>query len=420
MDYKGIYMSLLSHGLTESLSILQNKDLRSFLLARINTTLAYQMLTVGVGWKIYDLTGSVFYLGLVGLMQFLPMVLLTLLVGHIVDRYDRRKIMRICQGVEAVGALLLAVGCYTNYLTKESILFVVFLIGAARAFEVPSMQALLPGLVTPQNFPRAIALASSFQQIATIVGPAIGGLLYIGGPTTVFTIVCILYMLSSIFIAFIRKNPPIPKREPVSIKSLFAGITFIRSKTVLLGAISLDLFAVLLGGATALLPVYAKEILMIGPVGLGTLRSSPAVGALLMGMFLAHNPLKRRVGRTMFIAVIVFGAATIVFALSTSLILSVVALMVLGAADTISVVIRSSLVQLQTPDEMRGRVSAVTSLFIGTSNQLGEFESGLLAASFGVVPSVVLGGVGTIIIALVWMRVFSNLAKTETLEICRK
>jgi len=411
-------VSFLSYGLTESLTILQNKDLRFFLFARINTTLAYQMLTVGVGWKIYDLTGSAFYLGLVGLMQFLPMVLLTLLVGHVVDRYDRRKIMRVCQGLEAAGVLLLAVGSYTNYLTKDSILLVVFLIGAARAFEMPSMQALLPGLVTPQIFPRAIALASSSQQIATIIGPAIGGLLYISGPTTVFTIVCILYLLSSIFIAFIQKNPPIPKREPVSMKSIFAGITFIRSKTVLLGAISLDLFAVLLGGATALLPVYAKEILFIGPVGLGILRSSPAVGALVMGIFLAHNPLKRRVGRTMFIAVIVFGAATIIFALSTSLILSVLALMVLGAADTISVVVRSSLVQLQTPDAMRGRVSAVTSLFIGTSNQLGEFESGLLAAAVGAVPSVLFGGIGTIMIALIWMRVFSKLAKTETLEAC--
>ncbi|MBP2626075.1 MAG: arabinose efflux permease family protein [Firmicutes bacterium] len=413
-------MSLLSHKFSESLSILQNKDLKVFLFARIATALAYQMLTVGVGWKIYDLTDSAFYLGLVGLMQFLPMVLLTLLVGHVVDRYDRRMIMRLCQGVEAAGVLLLAVGCYTNYLTKESILLIVFIIGAARAFEVPSMQALLPGLVDPEIFPRAIALASSSQQTATIIGPALGGILYIHGSTTVFAIVCTLYMLSSLFISFIQSNPLVPKREPVNIKSLFAGIIFIRSKTVILGAISLDLFAVLLGGATALLPVYAKEILIIGPVGLGIFRSSPAVGALIMSIFLAHNPLTRGVGRKMFMAVIIFGVATITFALSTSLVISIAALTVLGAADTISVVIRSSLVQLQTPDEMRGRVSAVNSLFIGTSNQLGEFESGLLAAYLGVVPSVVLGGIGTIMIALVWMRIFSDLANIKTLETCQK
>lgn len=413
-------MSLLSSRFSESFSILQNKDLRLFLFARIATTLGYQMLTVGVGWKIYDLTDSAFYLGLVGLMQFLPMVLLTLVVGHVVDRYDRRKVMRICQGVEAVGVLLLAAGCYTNYLTKESILLVVFIIGAARAFEMPSMQALLPGLVTPEIFPRAIALASSSQQTATIIGPALGGILYIYGPMAVFTIVCSLYMISSVLIAFIQSNPPILKREPVSITSLFAGITFIRSQPVILGAISLDLFAVLLGGATALLPVYAKEILMIGPLGLGILRSSPAVGALLMGIYLAHNPLTRAVGRIMFIAVMIFGVATITFAICTSLMVSILALIVLGAADAISVVIRSSLVQLQTPDEMRGRVSAVNSLFIGTSNQLGEFESGMLAAYLGVVPSVLLGGIGTILIALLWMRIFPKLANVERLEICKK
>lgn len=413
-------MSPQAYKLSESLTILQNKDFKSFWFARVATALAYQMLTVAVGWKIYDLTDSAFYLGLVGLMQFLPMVLLTLLVGHIVDRYDRRMIIRICQGIEAIGVLFLAAGSYGNWLTEESILVIVFVIGAARAFEGPAMQALLPGLVDPAVFPRAIALASSSHQTATIIGPALGGILYVHGSTTVFTIVCILFILSSQFISFIQCNPSVFNREQVSIKSLFAGITFIRSKTVILGAISLDLFAVLLGGATALLPVYAKEILLIGPVGLGILRSSPAIGALLMSVFLAHIPLTRRVGRTMFIAVIIFGIATIIFAISKSLMLSIAALIVLGAADTISVVIRSSLVQLQTPDEMRGRVSAVNSLFIGTSNQLGEFESGLTATYLGIVPSVIVGGVGTIIIALIWMRAFSALARIETLEVAPK
>ncbi len=402
--------------LSESLSILHNKAFKSFWCARISTALAYQMLSVAVGWQIYALTNSTFYLGLVGLMQFLPMIALTLIAGHTVDHYDRRLIIRFCQLIESTGLLLLAIGSYGNWLTKENILAIVFIIGAARAFEVPAMQALLPGLVNSELFPRAIALASSSNQTATIIGPALGGLLYAYSPTAVFSLVSVLFLLSSLFISLINVDLTASQREPFSIKSLSAGITFIRSKPAILGAISLDLFAVLLGGATALLPVYARDILFIGPKGLGMLRAAPAAGALLMSAFLAHNPLKKRVGRTMFAAVIVFGIATIVFAISTSFILSLAALIVLGASDVISVVIRSSLVQLQTPDEMRGRVSAVNAMFIGTSNQLGEFESGLTAAWFGVVPSVLLGGIGTIIVAVIWMRSFPELARIEALK----
>lgn len=409
-------MITLSFRLSESLSILHNKAFRSFWCARVCTALAYQMLSVAVGWQIYALTNSTFYLGLVGLMQFFPIILLTLIAGHAVDRYDRRLIIRYCQLIESSGILLLAIGSYGNWLTKENILIIVFIIGSARAFEVPAMQALLPGLVNSDLFPRAIALASSSNQTATIVGPALGGLLYAFSPTAVFALVSMLFLLSSLLISFIKADLATPGHEPLSIKSLCAGIDFIRSKPAILGAISLDLFAVLLGGATALLPVYARDILSIGPKGLGMLRSAPAAGALMMSAFLAHKPLKHRVGRTMFTAVIVFGIATIIFALSTSFTLSLASLVVLGASDVISVVIRSSLVQLQTPDEMRGRVSAVNAMFIGTSNQLGEFESGLTAAWLGVVPSVLLGGIGTIIIALIWMRCFSELTRMETLK----
>jgi MFS family permease len=391
----------------------QNKPLVLFWFARTSTTVAYQMLAVAVGWQIYALTSSPFYLGLVGLAQFLPMFILTLVVGHVADRYDRRSVIRLCQFVEGVGVVVLATGSYSGWLNKESILVVVFVIGAARAFESPTLQTLVPNLVTAEVFPRAAALSASSVQTATIMGPALGGLLYMAGPTAAYSIVAAMFLAASLFISLIRiKNRPV-RREPVSVKSLFAGIAFIRSRPAVLGAISLDLFAVLLGGATALLPIYAKEILVIGPWGLGILRSAPAVGALSTSVFLAHHPLKHRMGRTMFIAVVVFGVATVGFALSTSFLLSIAALAVLGAADVISVVIRQSLVQLRTPDEMRGRVNAVNSMFVGTSNQLGEFESGLTAAWFGVVPAVLIGGIGTIIVAALWMRLFPDLFRVD-------
>jgi MFS family permease len=383
--------------------------------ARVSTTLANQMLAVAVGWQIYDLTGSPLYLGLVGLAQFLPLFLLTLIVGHVADRWDRRLIIRMCQLVEATGCLVLAVGSYGGWLGKEAILLIVFMMGAARAFEMPTMMAFLPGLVSVEIFPRAVALASSSTQTASIIGPALGGLLYAAGPTAVYSTVGALFFGAGLFVSLIRVEMAVRKGEPLSLHSLFAGIAFIRSRPAILGAISLDLFAVLLGGATALLPIYAREILVIGPLGLGFLRAAPAFGALLMSVVLSRRPLGHRVGRTMFGAVIVFGLATMGFAVSTSFVVSLGALIVLGAADVISVVIRHSLVQMETPDAMRGRVSAVNAMFIGTSNQLGEFESGLTAAWFGVVPAVLIGGIGTIVVAAIWMRLFPELLRKDTL-----
>jgi MFS family permease len=336
-------------------------------------------------------------------------------VGHAADRWDRRLIIRVCQWVEAAGTLVLAGGSYSGWLGKEVILLIVFVLGAARAFEMPTMMAFLPGLVSVKVFPRAVALASSSTQTASIIGPALGGLLYAAGPTAVYSTVAALFLGASLFISLIRVERAFQKGEPLRLHSLFAGIAFIRSQPAILGAISLDLFAVLLGGATALLPVYAREILVVGPLGLGFLRSAPAFGALLMSIVLARRPLRHRVGRTMFGAVIVFGLATLGFAVSTSFVVSLGALMVLGAADVISVVIRHSLVQMETPDAMRGRVSAVNSMFIGTSNQLGEFESGLTAAWFGVVPAVLIGGIGTIVVAVIWMRLFPSLVRVDTL-----
>ncbi|HJV66470.1 MAG TPA: MFS transporter, partial [Geomonas sp.] len=388
---------------------------RRFWSARLASTLAYQMQGVAVGWQIYALTGSAWYLGLVGLAQFLPMFLLTLVVGHAADRYDRRRISAVCQLVEGVALTSLAVGSFAGWLGKEAILATVFVIGAARAFEGPTMQALVPGLVPQELIPRAAAWSASANQTASIVGPAVGGILYAIGPTTVYAVAALLFFTAVASISSIRITRPPARREPVSMRSLFAGIAFIRSRREILGAISLDLFAVLLGGATALLPVYARDILFTGPWGLGLLRAAPAIGALAMSVFLARTPLRHRVGRTMFVSVTIFGLATIVFALSTSFALSMVALVILGAADVISVVIRSSLVQIETPDEMRGRVSAVNAMFIGTSNQLGEFESGATAALFGTVPSVVIGGIGTVAVIFIWVWLFPELLNVDTL-----
>ena len=397
-------------------SVFHHKPFKLFLCARAATFMAFQMLAVAVGWQIYALTGSAMYLGLVGLAQFMPMFLLTLVVGHVADRYDRRSIARICQAVEGLAAGVLALGSFSGWQSKWSILIIIFIVGGGRAFEGPSLQALLPGLVPIKLFPRAAAWSTSAMQTATIVGPALGGFLYVAGPAVVYAAAGVLFLAASIFIALIRIERVPSKHEPVSIRSLFAGISFIRSRKEILGAISLDLFAVLLGGATALLPIYARDILVTGPWGLGLLRSAPAVGALTMSVYLARRPLRHHVGRSMFIAVAVFGTATIIFALSTSFILSLISLVVLGASDVISVVIRHSLVQIETPDEMRGRVSAVNSMFIGTSNQLGEFESGITASLFGVVPAVLIGGIGTIIIVIMWMRLFPQLARIDSLD----
>lgn len=402
-------------GEARGFSLLQIHDFRYYWLSRVAGVLAYQMLSVAVGWQIYYLTNSTFYLGLAGLLQFLPMALLMLPAGHIIDRYNRTLVVRLCQLSEGIGVLLLAAGSFAGWLTKESLLLLVFLIGAARTFEAPCMQVLLTGIVDREVLPQALALSASSSQTAVIAGPALGGLLYTYGPGIVFACVGGLYFLSILFLGRIRKKQEAVRREKQDFRSALRGLSFIRSRPIILGAISLDLFAVLLGGATAMLPVFAKEILFIGPVGLGILRSAPAVGSVLMALFLAHRPLKDRVGRKMFLAVIVFGLATIAFALSTSFAMAIGALIVLGTADTISVVVRGALVQLNTPDEMRGRVSSVNALFVGTSNQLGEFESGMAATWLGLVPSVVLGGMATILIAFIWMKLFPSLKNIQHL-----
>ncbi|WP_129932569.1 MULTISPECIES: MFS transporter [unclassified Pseudomonas] len=388
----------------------------AFWLARVFTASGFQMLTVAIGWHLYQLTGNVLDLGLVGLVEFAPRVLFMLHTGHVADRYDRRKVAALCQCLQGLIALALAVGSATDNVTRELIFALAFLLGASRSFEMPATQALLPNVVPAGLFPRAVAASASATQAATIVAPAVGGFLYAFGSMWVYGPTVALYAIACVLTLSLQARGQVAQRGRASIESLLAGIRFLRSRPDILGAISLDLFAVLLGGATALLPVFAKDILLTGPMGLGLLRSAPAVGALLMSLWLARFPFQRNVGRTMFTAVGVFGVATIAFGLSTSFWFSLAVLVVLGAADMISMVIRSSFVQLETPDEMRGRVSAVNGLFIGASNQLGEFESGVTAHWFGTVPAVVLGGVGTLVVTGVWIKLFPTLAKRDRLH----
>ncbi len=369
-----------------------------------------------MGWQLYTITGSPLDLGLVGLVQFMPIILLTLVVGQVADRYDRRLIAAVCQTVEALAAVALALTTVGHWQSKTTILALVALVGTARAFENPAMAALVPGVVPRPLIARGMAWVVSANQTAQIVGPALGGLLFALAPASAYGTAGALSGLAAICAAMIRTRGTPRAREPITTETVFSGIAFIRSRPVLLGTMSLDLFAVLLGGATALLPVYARDILAAGPTGLGLLRSAPAVGALVMSVFLARYPLERRIGRALFRAVMVFGAATVVFGLSTNFVLSLAALCVLGAADVVSVVIRVSLVQIRTPDEMRGRVSAVHSLFTGTSNQLGAFESGVVAALAGTVPAVLLGGIGTIVVAALWMALFPELRRIGTFE----
>ncbi|MEB3902681.1 MFS transporter [Pseudomonas juntendi] len=388
----------------------------AFWLARVFTASGFQMLTVAIGWHLYQLTGNVLDLGLVGLVEFAPRVLFMLHTGHVADRYDRRRVAALCQSLQALIALALAVGSATDNVSRELIFALAFLLGATRSFEMPATQALLPNVVPTGLFPRAVAASASATQAATIVAPAVGGLLYAFGSIWVYGPTVALYVIACLLTLSLDVRQQVAQRGRASLESLLAGIRFIRSRPDIFGAISLDLFAVLLGGATALLPVFAKDILLTGAWGLGLLRSAPAVGALLMSLWLARFPVERKVGLTMFTAVGVFGVATIAFGLSTSFWFSLAVLVVLGAADMISMVIRGAFVQLETPDEMRGRVSAVNGLFIGASNQLGEFESGLTAHWFGTVPAVVLGGVGTLVVTGAWMRLFPTLAQRDRLH----
>lgn len=395
-------------------SILRHRPFTLYWGARTCASLGFMMMGVAVAWQLYALTGSALDLGLVGLMQFLPMAMFMLVAGQIADRTDRRRMLQICQLVEASVAGLLALASISGWVSKELILSAVFVFGVARAFEAPTQQTLLPSIVSGPLFPRAVAASASTMQLATICGPALGGLLYTFGPAVPYTTCLTFFVASACLLAFMKFTPQAAIRTPVNLRAFFAGVSYIRHNPVILGVISLDLFAVLLGGTTALLPIFANEIFHTGPEGLGLLRAAPAIGAVTVSATLVNWPLTRRIGRIMFFCVALFGIATIVFALSKSFILSMAALAVLGASDAVSVVIRFTLVQIETPDEMRGRVNAVNSLFTGTSNQLGDFRAGLMAAWLGAIPAVLVGGAGILLVVLIWTRAFPALVHVDS------
>jgi MFS family permease len=387
-----------------------------FVGARGFSTFSYQIATVAIGWQVYALTNSAFALGMVGLVQFIPSALLVFATGHAADRYDRKRVVQFCQIVEGSAAAFLAWGNYGGWLNVSEIFAAVAVVGIAKAFESPASSALLPGVVPEGMLQKGTAISSAAFQIAVITGPALGGLAYAVAPGVPYALMAVFWLLAGMLNGAIQLDRPVTAKEPPTLDAVFAGVRFVRHNPAILGTISLDMVAVLLGGATALLPIYARDILHTGPWGLGVLRAAPAVGALMMTVVLARHAIQRRIGMRMFQAVIVFGLATVVFALSHLIWLSLLALAIMGAADMVSVVIRISLVQLGTPDEMRGRVGAVNFLFINASNQLGEFESGVTAAWFGAMPAAVLGGLGTIAVALLWMKLFPALRHVERLE----
>ncbi|GAB3677603.1 MFS transporter [Salinisphaera aquimarina] len=399
-------------------SVLRDIAFAQLLTGRITATLATQIQSVVVGWQLYAMTLDPLTLGWVGLAQFLPMALLVLPAGDAADRLPRRLILTTSWLVQAVAGVLFFALTLSGADSPVGFYGVLVLFGMARAFAGPGMQSLLPQIVGEARLPKAIAWNSSAFQVAVIGGPALGGAVYLLGPSIAYALCAILFASAALAVGLIRR--PLPARADTSRQNAFArftaGIVYVRTRPIILGAISLDLFAVLLGGATALLPVYAHEILHTGPAGLGLLRSAVAVGAFTMGIYLGRNSLTRHAGRTMFAAVAIFGAATIVFGVSTSFLLSFVALMIMGASDMISVFVRSTLIQLATPDAMRGRVNAVNMLFIGASNELGEFESGVTAALFGTVGAVVIGGAGTLAVVGAWMLLFPALRRVDRLS----
>jgi len=396
-------------------NLLSHRSFVHFTGARFLVITASQMLMVALAWQMYDITESAWDLGLVGLFQFVPALVLTLPAGHVADRVHRGRLFAACMAIQAAVAACMVWATLDVFVSRDLILVLSVVLGSTRAFQMPAQQALAPMLLPANLLQRGVALGSSALQAGTIGGPALGGVLYAQGPLTVYAVCVVMMLLASLLTLTVRYVHH-ATQEAVSWASAMAGVTFVWRNKLLLGATSLDLFAVLLGGATALLPIYARDILHTGPEGLGVLRAAPAAGALLMSLVILRWPIRRHVGYTLLGAVAVFGVATVVFGFSNHFGLSLLALAVTGAADNISVVTRLTLMQLQTPDDIRGRVAAVNSIFVGASNQLGEFESGAVAALWGPVVSVVSGGVGTVMVAVAWVKLFPALARRDKMQ----
>lgn len=399
--------------------VLSYRAFAVFFVGRIVSILSFQMLVVAIGWQLYSLTGSAFDLGLLGLAQFVPMIALTLVVGHVVDRYDHRLILLGCQLAEAASAAILVVGTTMGWLDPIAMYAVMVLAGSARAFEIPTMVAIIPALVPRSIVPQATAYFATANQAGSVIGPLLGGYLYgqFGlGPVTVYGAAIALWCVGAFFIFLMHMEPVHRAAGAISLRSALGGFFHVWKDKVIFGTISLDMCAVFLGGAGALFPVFARDILQTGPWGLGLLRAGPGIGAFVMSLVLARWPLRLPVGNVLFGVLAVFGAALIVFGLSTHIVLSVAALVVMGAADVVSVVIRFSLVQLRTPVEMRGRVSAVNGMFTGTSNYLGDFRAGTVAAALGAAPAVLIGGVGVFVMTALWLVLFPQLWRIRTLD----
>ena len=392
-------------------------DFVLFQIARFLIVAATEMQAVAVGWQVYDITHRALDLGLVGLAQFLPGILLFLVSGHASDHFERRKVLSACYAGYGLCSGLLLFITQRGVHSVRPIYIVLILLGVVRSFNGTASRSILPQLVPEEHFANAVAWNASTFQAATIIGPSLGGILYalFHGPSAVYAVAMLTAVGALLSMFRIKTRPQVRKREPMTSKTILAGLHFIWREKLILGAISLDLFAVLLGGAVALLPVYAREILHTGPWGLGLLRTAPGVGAALMAVALAHRPLRGRSGPALLWSVAGFGICTIIFGVSRSLTLSLVSLLFLGASDMVSVIIRATLVQLRTPDQMRGRVMAVDMVFIGTSNELGQFESGLTAQWFGTVPAVLLGGVGTLAVIALWAWMFPELRSAGAL-----
>jgi MFS family permease len=401
----------------DGLAAFRYRDFSLFQLSRFFIVIASEMQSVAIGWQIFATTKRALDLGLVGLAQFLPSILLFLLSGHVADRFDRKKVVVLCYVGFAVCSALFLLIAWGHISSVAPIYSVLILLGVVRSFNGPVTRAILPQLVPEEHFQSAVAWNSTIFQGGTILGPAIGGLAYgiFRGPSVVYAMAVVIALAAAVATLMIKAKQAARRREPATLSTVLVGIKYIWAKKLILGSISLDLFAVLLGGAVALLPVYAQDILRTGPLGLGLLRSAPGVGAALMAVLLAYRPLRRRAGATMLWCVAGFGACTILFGASHSLLLSLAALALVGATDMVSVVVRGTLIQIATPDEMRGRVNAVDMIFIGASNQLGQFESGVTAQWFGTVPAVILGGVGTLVVTALWAWGFPELRNADRL-----
>jgi MFS family permease len=401
---------------SSAISLLRHGPFVRFLYVRIAASVGWQMATVAIGWQMYALTGSSFNLGLVGLVQLVPTLGFFLATGQAADRYDRRRVSAAAQSLEAASVAVLALATATGWLTPALILAMAFVFGTGRAFEQPSLQSVLPNLVPARLLPRAIAASNSASQTAVVAGPSLGGVLIEISPTSVFALCALLWLSSAFAMISIKMERSVGAQKPAELTALFSGFVYIARHKVVLGAITMDLFAVLLGSATALLPIFASDVFVAGPIGFGALRAAPALGAIGSALILTRRPISRRVGPAMFIAVTAYGLGTILLALSPTFGLAMGALIVVGAADTISMVIRQTLVQLHTPDEMRGRVFAVNSMFTSTSNQLGTFRAGTVAAALGTIPAVLLGGVSTIAVVLISAGLFRELLRADGYE----